>query len=283
MLAWTRDHFESHQVDEPRLAAELLLAEALGCRRIELYARIDREPTPEQRLAFRESVRAAAEHYPIAYLIGHKEFYSLDFKVTPDVLIPRPETELLVERALTWCRENPRERFDILDVGTGTGCIAVTVAKREKAAHVIATDLSEPALAVARENVARHGVADRVQCVAADLLDLPPERVPVGGFDVIISNPPYIGECERATLPRNVVEYEPASALFSGEDGLEALRGLAAGVRGKLRAGGLVLVEVGHMQAAAVTEFFAAAGLEAAGRFKDLQGIDRALGFRLPT
>ncbi len=283
LLAWTREHFEAHQVDEPRLAAELLLAEALGCRRIELYARIDHEPTAEQRAAFREHVRAAAEHHPIAYLIGRKEFYSLDFKVTPDVLIPRPETELLVERTLAWCRENPQDRYDLLDVGTGSGCIAVTLAKREQAAHVVATDRSAAALAVARENAARHGVADRVRCVTADLLDLPSDCLPPNGFDVIVSNPPYIGERERASLPRNVVDYEPAEALFSGEDGLDALRGLAGqGCRG-LRPGGLMLVEVGHTQAAAVAALFADAGWEPAGRFKDLQGIERALAFRRPT
>ena len=177
LLTWTKEHFEACGVGEPRLSAEILLAEAIGCRRIDLYARFDQEPTADQRAAFRGAVQAAAEHQPIAYLVGHKEFYSLDFKVTPDVLIPRPETELAVERALAWCGDDQRERYEVLDIGTGSGCIAITIAKRQPAAHVLAVDISEPALAVARENAARHGVAERVRCVRADMLDLPADAV----------------------------------------------------------------------------------------------------------
>ncbi len=123
LLEWTRRHLDSAGVEEPRLATELLLAKAVGCTRIQLYARFDATPTDDQRAAFRELVRAAAQHQPIAYLVGKKEFYSLDFLVTPDVLIPRPETELLVEQALVWCREHQQDRYEILDLGTGSGCL----------------------------------------------------------------------------------------------------------------------------------------------------------------
>jgi release factor glutamine methyltransferase len=284
LLAWTKQHLQDRQVDEPLLSAELLLAKAMGCRRIDLYARYTEEPTPNELAAFRNMVRGAAEHQPIAYLIGQKEFYSLAFKVTPEVMIPRPETELLVERALARCAECQRERYDLLDIGTGSGCIAVTIAKRQPAAHAIATDISQAALDVAAQNAARHGVADRVQCVLADTLGLPAEVVPDGGFDVIVSNPPYIGEHQRGTLPENVRRYEPHQALFGGGDGLEAFRRMAGQVRDFLRPRGALILEVGFAQADAVEEIMTAgAQLRAAGRFKDLQGIERALEFILPA
>lgn len=280
LLAWTAAHLESKHVDEPRLSAELLLAEAMHCRRIDLYARFDQEPSAEQRSVFRDLVRAAGEHRPIAHLIGHREFYSLDFHVTPDVLIPRPETELVVERALAWCADHPAERHELLDVGVGSGCITIAAAKRCPTLYALATDISAPALAVAADNAARHGVADRVRCLQADLLDLPAEAVPEGGFELIVSNPPYIGERERESLPRNVRDYEPAAALFSGADGLDVFRRLAADVRRHLRPDGTLILEVGHTQADAVQKLFTEqAGLTFLARYKDLSGIDRVLQF----
>ena len=228
-------------------------------------------------------VVAAAGHKPIAYLIGHREFYSLDFVVTPDVLIPRPETELLVELALTWCKEHPRECFTLLDIGTGSGCIAVTVAKRQGGLQAIATDISPAALAVAAGNAERHGVKDRVRFLEADLLNLPADAVPEGGFDIIVSNPPYVAERDRGTLPANVRDYEPGQALFSGEDGLDTYRRLGPDARRLLRPGGTLILEVGHDQADAVQGLFtaASAGMQLLGRFKDLHGIDRAIQFTL--
>jgi release factor glutamine methyltransferase len=285
LLAWTQAHFEAKWVDEPRLAAELLLAEALGCKRIELYLRYDQVPTPAQRSAYREMVRAAAEHKPIAHLTGHREFYSLDFIVTPDVLIPRPETELLVERALAYCREHPRERFHLLDVGTGSGCIAVTIAKRQPAVHAVGTDVSAAALAVAARNAERHGVKDRLRLIQADMLELPAEVVPEHGFDLILSNPPYVAQGERERLPENVRQYEPGVALFGGADGLQAYHRISRDVGRFLRPGGTLIVEVGYEQADAVQALLAAGGSRLAllGRYKDLGGIDRALQFTLPT
>lgn len=285
LLAWTKAHFEQKDVDEPRLAAELLLAEALGCKRIDLYARYDSMPSQQQRTAFREMVRGAAEHKPIAYLTGRREFYSLDFIVTPDVLIPRPETEILVEQALVWCQENPRQRFDILDLGAGSGCIAVTIAKRRPEVHAVASDASPAALEVAARNAERHGVADRVRCVQADMFDLPAEAVPAGGFDLIASNPPYVAEEDRDSLPDNVRKFEPAQALFAGADGLDAIRRIAREAPRFLRPGGTLLLEVGYNQADAVANLFAgdAPTLRLLGRIKDLSGIDRVLQFTLST
>ncbi|HVP11193.1 MAG TPA: peptide chain release factor N(5)-glutamine methyltransferase [Phycisphaerae bacterium] len=285
LLTWTKGHLETKGIDEPRLAAELLLAHALGCKRIELYTRYNQVATAEQRAAFREMVIAAAEHKPIAYLIGHREFYSLDFIVTPDVLIPRPETELLVELALAWCQEHPADRFTLLDIGTGSGCIAITIAKRQPGIAAMATDISPAALAVAARNGERHGVADRVRFLEADLLSLPPDTVPPGGFDIIVSNPPYIAERDREALPQNVRDYEPGQALLAGEDGLDIYRRLSPEAAPFLRPGGTLILEVGFDQADAVENLFAASSppLQLLGRSKDLNGIDRAIQFTLPA
>lgn len=280
LLTWTRDYFQSKGLDEPRLAAELLLAKTLECRKIELYTRFDLVPAAEQLAAFRTLVKAAAADEPIAYLIGHKEFYSLDIEVTPAVLIPRPETELLVELALAWCREHPRDRYDILDVGTGSGCIGVTLAVRQSAALVVATDCSAEALAVAGRNADRHGVGDRVQTVEADMLSLGADVAPTGGFDIVVSNPPYVAESRPESLAEDVRRYEPATALFAGPDGLEAFRRIAADVDGLLRQGGTVIVEIGRGQEDDVQAIMAeTAGLTCVGRHRDLAGIIRGLQF----
>lgn len=284
LLAWTRGFLESRGVEDARLSAEILLAHALGCQRIQLYARFEESPNDEKRTAFRELVKAAADHTPIAYLVGHKEFYSLDFLVTPDVLIPRPETELLVERAIDWCRAHPAERHDILDIGTGSGCIAISVARRIKTAHVVATDISDAALAVAQKNAAKHGLADRIRLVKADLLDLPADAIPKGGCDIIISNPPYVAETDRESLPENVRRHEPALALFAGQDGLSLYRRIAAGIGRVLRPGGILLLEVGHNQADSVVDIFAKeSGMTLLGLHRDLAAIDRTLELTLPA
>lgn len=286
LLQWTQSHFEKAGLDAPRLSAELLLAHAMDCRRIDLYARFEQEPSDSQRAAFRALVRRAAEHQPIAYLTGSKEFYSLDFFVTPDVLIPRPETELLVERTIDYCRDHPADRHDVLDVGTGSGCIAIAISKRVATVRAVATDVSEAALAVARRNVERHGLTDRVRLVQADLLELPNDALPpadgthVPGFDVIVSNPPYIGHGERDALPKNVRDYEPAVALFAGPDALAVYRRIAADAERHLKPAGTLLLEVGMGHAAAVEEIFeGATSLNRMGRFKDLAGIERVVQF----
>jgi len=280
LLGWTKTHFESRGVDEPRLSAEILLAHVLGCRRIDLYARFEHAPTEEERAKLRELVRAAAEHQPIAYLVGHKEFYSLDFVVTPDVLIPRPETELLVEQALAWCQSHSRDRHDLLDVGTGSGCIAIAICKRRPSIHAVASDISEVALKIASENIRRHELTERVRVVQADWLVLPKDVVPPGGFDVIVSNPPYITEADRDELPENVRGYEPAVALFGGQDGLELFRRIANDAPRNLKPGGLLLMEIGLGQTDAIESLMTAQGrFELTGRYRDANGIERALAF----
>lgn len=284
LLTWTRSHFESRGVDDARLSAEILLAHVLACRRIELYARFEHAPTDDERAQYRELVRKAAEHQPIAYLVGHKEFYSLDFLVTPDVLIPRPETELLVEQSLFWCQSHPRDRHDLLDIGAGSGCVAIAICKRRPSVHAIASDISEAALKVAADNVRRHELADRIHTIQADLLALPKESIPPGGFDLIVSNPPYIAERDRDQLPENVRKYEPAVALFAGGDGLDIYRRIATDVSPFLKPDGLLLIEIGMGQADDVEAMMTGTGkLKPAGRFKDANKIERALAFTIPA
>ncbi len=285
LLAWTAEHFTANQIDSPRLAAELLLAKVLDCKRIDLYTRFDESPSETNRAKFRDLVRRAAAHEPIAHLVGHKEFYSLDFQVGPDVLVPRPETELLVELALRWCDENTQPRYDLLDIGAGSGCIVITIAKRQPAIKAVATDLSRAALKIARQNADAHNVDDRIRFIEADMLDLPNDAVPEGGFDLIVANPPYIAEHERDTLPDNVRKYEPPQALFAGPDGLDAYRKIGNKVQHLLKPGAMLMLEVACDQADAVEDLLTqqSSGLKAAGRFKDLNGIDRALQFTLQT
>lgn len=277
LLNWTRDFLAGKDVEEPRLAAELLLAAALGCRKIDLYARFEQTPTPQQLDAIRASVRDAGAHKPIAYITGRKEFYSLEFLVSPAVLIPRPETELLVERTIAHCRGRSQPLFHVLDVGTGSGCIAVAIARFLPGARVVATDCSADALAVAAQNIERLKVGDRVRLFAADGLALPTEARPVGPFDVIVSNPPYIPEAQMATLPPNIRDYEPRGALCGGSDGLDLMRKIAAGARDLLSRDGCCLVEVASGQDEAAARVFTDSGWRHVETLRDGAGIPRVL------
>ncbi len=227
LLNWTADYFQRSGSDSPRLDAEVLLSETLGCQRIDLYARFDQVPAAERLAAFRSLVRRRSAGEPVAYLVSRKEFYSLSFEVTPDVLIPRPETEQLVVEVLDAVKsqsawDSPR----ILDVGTGCGIIAIAVVRHWPCAEVFASDLSQAAIEVARRNAQRLGVADKIEFRTGDLLEPWEGCEP---FHVIVSNPPYIGQSERLSLDRSVVDYEPELALFStGPTGTEIIERLAA-------------------------------------------------------
>jgi len=241
------------------LAAEILLANVLGCARLQLYTRFDHQPTDDELASFRGLITRAGEHVPIAYLVGFKEFYSLSFEVTADVLVPRPETELLVERTLdliAGIEVGAEAGVDILEVGTGSGCIAVAVCKNAPNAKFVATDVSSGALEVARRNAEEHGVSDRIVFVECDRLDLPPEHLVEGGFDVLVSNPPYIAEAEMETLPRTVRDHEPSCALHDGADGLSFYRTFAEQAAGLLKSSGRILLEIAENQGASVEALF---------------------------
>ncbi len=208
LLQWTTDYLKQHGADSPRLEAEVLLAHARGCKRVELYTSFDEPADDALRTRFRELVKRRAEGVPFAYLVGHREFYSLDFRVTPDVLIPRPETEFLVIALLDLIKARGQggNAIEVADVGTGSGIVAVSVARHAPQVRVTAIDVSPQALAVARENAERLGVAERVEFVESDLFAaVPAEQT----FDFVASNPPYVTEAEYAALPSDVRQHEP--------------------------------------------------------------------------
>lgn len=270
LLEWTEDFLRKKGFESPRLEAQILLAHALGCKKIDLYVRHEEEPGEAQRTAFREMIKMRADGMPVAYLVGHREFYSLEFAVTPAVLIPRPETETLVMEALR--RLKPLESPRVLDVGTGSGAIAIAIARQHKTARVTAGDISPAALAVAAENARKHGVADRITFVEGDLF------TPVVGqtFALIASNPPYIAQAEFPSLDVGVRDFEPRLALDGGPDGLDVYRRLAAGTRDHLSPGGTVLVEIGVTQEPAVRDLFAAR-LEIGPTYRDAAGRPRVV------
>ncbi len=273
LIDFTRGYLARAGVAEPRLSSEVLLAHVLGCGRMDLYTRYDHVPGARELSAYRELIRRAAGHEPVAYLTGQKEFYSLTLKVTADVLIPRPETELLVDVALEAARAGGAVR--LWDVCTGSGCVAVAAAAHAPDLTALATDVSEPALAVARENVRRHGLEGRVRVEAADLLSLPPQAADMAPFDVITANPPYVKDSEMAELPPEV-RHEPPAALRAGPTGLEFIRPIVSQAPAHLRAGGTLAVEIGFDQADEVYELFRAAGRYRRVRFlKDAAGIER--------
>jgi release factor glutamine methyltransferase len=227
---------------EPR-DAETLLAHLLHCDRAALLAHPETTLTPEQTLTFNALIARRAAHEPLQYITGHQEFYSLDFRVTPDVLIPRPETEHLVEAVLLWATRFHDERtLRIADIGTGSGAIAIAIATHLAGATFTATDISAAALAVARDNARTHACEDRIQFVRCDLI--PGEN----RFDAIVSNPPYIPAGDAATMQPEVVGHEPHTALFAGPDGLDIFRRLIPAARVSLNPDGLIALEIGYGQ-----------------------------------
>lgn len=244
LLQWTTDFLKRHGADSPRLDAEVLLAEAMGCPRIALYMAFGDEPPEAARTAFRESVRRRAEGTPVAYLVSKREFYSLNFHVTPDVLIPRPETELLVVTLLDLIKARTSGPLTICDVGSGSGIIAVSVAKHVPEAKVVAVDISPAALRIAQLNATEHGVAERIEFIQSDLLEKLADRPP---FDFVVSNPPYVSEAEFEKLAPDVAKYEPRLALVSGPKGTEVIERLIPQAAEHLQPGGSLLMEISPM------------------------------------
>lgn len=247
LLDWTVEHFKTANSPGSRLDAEVLLAEALECPRINLYTRFDEVPEALAMEKFREWVKRRAAGEPVAYLVGHKEFYSLKFLVNASVLIPRPETEHVVMAAMEAAKTISDRPLRLIDVGTGSGCVAISLAKQlvESASIdqvlIAATDISNEALNVARENADAHEVTNRVRFFCGDLLDALPEgSKPV---HVIVSNPPYIGAGEINTVDASVKDHEPHTALFGGYDGTEIIQRLIQQSIPMLLPGGYLIFE----------------------------------------
>ena len=276
LLTWTTDWLSARGSDAPRLDAEVLLAHVRGCPRIALYTAFDTPVADAERARFRELVKRRGEGEPVAYLVGSREFFSLPFTVTKDVLIPRPETEGLVVRSLDLVKSAAAPR--IADVGTGSGAIAVTLAKQLPQATLVATDIAPAALAVAKANAERHGVAERIAFVESDLLADPRAA---GPWDVIVSNPPYVRDDEYPALPRDVRDHEPKTALVAGPTGVEIVTRLVAEAAEQLAPGGWLLVEIGPSTAAAAEAALAAQpGLVPGPTLKDLAGLPRIVQAR---
>ncbi len=271
LLEWTTDHFKQKGSESSRLDAEVLLAEALGCQRIELYTRFDQVPDEGALKVYRDWVKRHARGEPVAYLVGYKEFYSLRFNVNPSVLIPRPETEHLILRCLEILNLH-NDRVGVIDVGTGSGCIAVTLAKQLENIQITATDISSEALSVACENAKLHNVQDRIEFLHGDLLGaVPADRQ----ADLIVSNPPYIGRSEQGTVDVSVSEYEPELALFAGDTGTEVIRRLVDQSAERLSAGGFLVFETSPIVFDQCLEIVSAAHV-----FSDIQSIKDYSGHR---
>jgi release factor glutamine methyltransferase len=272
LLEWTTQYFASKGFEAARLEAEILLAHSLGCQRTQLYVQLDLEPTEAQRTAFRSLVKKRAERCPVAYLVGKRDFYLLTFEVTPAVLIPRPETEQLVLEALAILKPLTAPR--VLDIGTGSGCIAISLAHQQPKADVTAIDISADALAVAQRNAEKHQVASRMRFLQGNLM------APLDAnerFDLIVSNPPYIAESEYAELDADVRDFEPKLALVSGQNGLEVYQQLIPAAKRFLKPGGALLLEIGYQQDQTVAELLTQSGFQSVKLFRDFQRHPRVL------
>jgi release factor glutamine methyltransferase len=262
-------------VESARLDAELLMAAAAGVSRATLIAGVAEIDAAVAERFERMVVRREGRE-PVAYIIGHREFFSLDLAVRPGVLIPRPETETVVEAALDFLREAPAAR--VLDIGTGSGAIAIAIAKNAPAARIVALDMSKVSLEVAADNARRHRCADRIAFLQSDCFAALDGNSPP--FDLMVSNPPYIAEAEFAWLTPEVRDFEPRIALEGGRDGMEFYRRIAAGLARWLVFGGEVILEVGARQAGAVEAMMRASGCAESARMRDLAGVERVVRAR---
>jgi len=275
LLTWVTEYLTQKGVDAPRLSAELLLSHVLGLRRIELYTQYNKVVAQEQLTQLRGLVKRAGEHEPVAYLVGRTEFYSIEFEVTPYCLIPRPETELLVQKSIELLRKRTGPQ-SVCDLCTGCGIVAVAIAKNVPDAKVLATDISEPALAVAARNVEKHKLQERIELRRGDLFE--PLVPQLDLFDLIACNPPYVSAAEYEALEKNVKDYEPHLALYAGPEGLDLYRRIVEKVREFLKPDGVLLLEIGYRQGPAVRELLEQTGVFAQIRIdKDLQGHDRVV------
>jgi len=261
-------------VEEPRRTAELLLAHVLGWDRVRVISHPELQISAADLSKYESLVRSRALGKPLQYLTGEQEFFGLRFQVTPDVLIPRPETEILVEKALVLLRGRPVRRLRLADAGTGSGCIAISIAKEVPELPVYATDVSLAALGVARANAVWHRVREQTRFICADLLECFPARP---CLDFVLSNPPYVAMTDRRSLPVMVREYEPPVALFSGGSGLEIIGRLIAQAAERLVRGGYLLLEVGAGQSGEVVRLVRQEGLAQQEVLSDLRGIPRCV------
>jgi release factor glutamine methyltransferase len=279
LLDWTTKFLAQKALERPGLDAEVLLAHALGCKRIELYVRHDEVAPEEARQKYRDLIRRRIKGCPVAYLVSRKEFFSLELEVGPAVLIPRPDTECVVDECLRLAKGMAEPA--VLDVGTGSGCLAVAVAHQHKSARVTAVDISPAALEVAARNAAKHKLAERISFLKGDVYE---PLISDARFDFILSNPPYIRHTDMADLPVGVRDYEPHQALDGGADGFTVFDRLLAGAPAHLKPGGYLIVEIGSAQEAPARERIGRVeGFDLAKTIHDGSGHPRVLRARWPS
>jgi release factor glutamine methyltransferase len=269
ILNLSTDHLKNKGVDEPRLSAELIISGALGIKRLDIYLQFDRELNEDEICRIRNYLGRRSGHEPIQYILGETEFYGLKFKVDTSVLIPRPDTEILVEKAA--CLIGDR-MLNIIEIGTGSGCIAVSLAHKCKNIKITATDNSDEALVTAKKNAELNKVADRILFIKQDIL----KEIPKENYDVVVSNPPYISKNVLGSLNRQVKDFEPLGALTDGEDGLTFYKRINQILPQILKNCGSVLLEIGYDQADQVRSI-CEKSLENIEITRDLNGNPRVL------
>jgi release factor glutamine methyltransferase len=272
--AWAIEEFKRMRVGNPVLTADLLLGSVLGWERVHVLSRTEQKVPEEAWIRYQQLVARRARGEPLQYLTGEKDFYGLSFHVAPGVLIPRPETEILVEKAIDLIKSCSHSEIRFADIGAGSGCIGISILHEIPSSAGWAIDLSAAALAIARGNAIRHKVNERILLVQADLLECFPIRE---CFDMVLCNPPYVALREYASLPSEVRDYEPHEALFGGESGFEIYHRLVPEVASRIFMGGHLLLEVGAGQAHWVGQLIEAEGLSLEMILKDLRGIERCI------
>jgi len=272
LLKWTTDYFKSHDIESPRADAEVLLAEALQIGRIDLYVRYDQPLTTDELSLYKSMIKRRVRREPVAYIVGVKEFWSMDLRVSGDVLVPRPETECLVEKALSLIPEDVE--LKILEIGTGSGAIALALTSERPRCRIIASDLSTKALDTAGKNAGIHGLSERIHFLCGS--GSQPFKEDGRPFDLILSNPPYIRTDEIEGLQPEIVRYEPRMALDGGLDGLGCIREIIGSAHRFLKPQGYLLLEIGYDQRTGVEKI-----AQSVGRYgtvsieKDYSGNDR--------
>jgi release factor glutamine methyltransferase len=280
LIQWAAAYFDSHQIDSPRATAEILLAHAISAKRIDLYLRYDQPLNSDELSRFKTMIKRRINREPVAYIVGRKEFWSMDLEVNRNVLIPRPETECLVERALESLAadSNPGCK-SILELGTGSGAVVVALASENSRHSYMGTDISSDAVRVARQNSMRHGLGAKIRFMVADWFA--PFDAKSGLFDLIVSNPPYIRSGDLKQLQPEIHVYEPVAALNGAKDGLRYLRHIIQCAYLYLKPAGVLLLEMGHDQKEPLKQIIDACGqYEDAKFYKDYSGHDRIVSMR---
>ena len=275
IISWGVGYLKGREIDSPRLTVELLLSHTHGCRRIDLYTNFEKPLTPQELARFKELLKRRLDREPLQYILGKTEFMGLEFQVSRSVLIPRPETEKLVEVVLEECKQfDDRSPIRILDIGTGSGNIPITLARYNSKIECTACDISGDAIEVAKRNAANHGVESRITFMEQDILTtVPSEGAP---FDIVVSNPPYIARDEYASLQPEITQYEPRSAATDEHDGLVFFRRMTSIMAELMKKNGACFVEIAYNQGEAVSALFSSVFRDVA-ILKDYSGHDRVV------